>query len=233
MSDQILIKNLFLRTIIGVNDDERSNRQDVLINLVLDVDTRDTEGDVLLLGCDGGRLVANGPPVPLFRRSVALHEAHERSDSPALVAPLRHLAFALIEADRARDALPHALRSLEIARTQRQDHFEIALTLNTLGVVERELGRHDDAGVHLRAALESVDRSHADADRLLGDVNYNQARVLLAQQQLDEAERLLDRATDHERSYEPVDSERLEDNRALRAEIAAARSRNETPPGPR
>jgi dihydroneopterin aldolase/D-erythro-7,8-dihydroneopterin triphosphate epimerase len=40
MADQILIKDLFLRTIIGVNDDERSNRQDVLINLVLDVDTR-------------------------------------------------------------------------------------------------------------------------------------------------------------------------------------------------
>ncbi|MBT4866736.1 MAG: dihydroneopterin aldolase [Planctomycetaceae bacterium] len=40
MADQILVKDLFLRTIIGVNDDERSNRQDVLINLVLDVDTR-------------------------------------------------------------------------------------------------------------------------------------------------------------------------------------------------
>jgi dihydroneopterin aldolase/D-erythro-7,8-dihydroneopterin triphosphate epimerase len=40
MPDRILIKDLFLRTIIGINDDERSNRQDVLINLVLDVDTR-------------------------------------------------------------------------------------------------------------------------------------------------------------------------------------------------
>ncbi len=40
MTDRILINDLFLRTIIGVNDDERSNRQDVLINLMLDVDTR-------------------------------------------------------------------------------------------------------------------------------------------------------------------------------------------------
>lgn len=40
MPDQILINDLFLRTIIGVNDDERTNRQDVLINLCLDVDTR-------------------------------------------------------------------------------------------------------------------------------------------------------------------------------------------------
>lgn len=40
MPDQIIIKDLFLRTIIGVNDDERNNRQDVLINLILDTDTR-------------------------------------------------------------------------------------------------------------------------------------------------------------------------------------------------
>lgn len=40
MTDQILINDLFLRTIIGVNDDERTNRQDVLVNLALDVDTR-------------------------------------------------------------------------------------------------------------------------------------------------------------------------------------------------
>ena len=40
MTDRILIKDLFLRTIIGVNDDERANRQDVLINLELETDTR-------------------------------------------------------------------------------------------------------------------------------------------------------------------------------------------------
>ncbi len=40
MTDQVVINDLFLRTIIGINDDERANRQDVLINLTLDVDTR-------------------------------------------------------------------------------------------------------------------------------------------------------------------------------------------------
>lgn len=40
MADQILIKDLLLRAIIGVNDEERVNRQDVLINLVLETDTR-------------------------------------------------------------------------------------------------------------------------------------------------------------------------------------------------
>jgi dihydroneopterin aldolase/D-erythro-7,8-dihydroneopterin triphosphate epimerase len=40
MTDHIVIKDLFLRTIIGINDDERDNRQDVLINLTLDTDAR-------------------------------------------------------------------------------------------------------------------------------------------------------------------------------------------------
>lgn len=36
--DSIEIKDLLLRTIIGINPDERENRQDVLINIRLDVD---------------------------------------------------------------------------------------------------------------------------------------------------------------------------------------------------
>ncbi|MFO7697456.1 MAG: dihydroneopterin aldolase [Anaerolineae bacterium] len=38
MTDQILIRDLMVRGIIGVNDDERVNPQDILINLILDVD---------------------------------------------------------------------------------------------------------------------------------------------------------------------------------------------------
>jgi FolB domain-containing protein len=40
MTDQIHIKDLQLRTIIGINAEERRDRQDVLLNLVLYVDTR-------------------------------------------------------------------------------------------------------------------------------------------------------------------------------------------------
>lgn len=40
MTDQIQIKDLLLRTIIGINEDERVNRQDVLINLTIFADTR-------------------------------------------------------------------------------------------------------------------------------------------------------------------------------------------------
>ncbi len=40
MTDRIEIKDLLLRTIIGINSDERRERQDVLINLTLYTDTR-------------------------------------------------------------------------------------------------------------------------------------------------------------------------------------------------
>lgn len=38
--DQIHIRDLLLRAIIGINEDERLNRQDVLINMTLYADTR-------------------------------------------------------------------------------------------------------------------------------------------------------------------------------------------------
>ncbi len=40
MSDKILVKDLLLRGIIGINDWERENRQDILINLTLFTDLR-------------------------------------------------------------------------------------------------------------------------------------------------------------------------------------------------
>lgn len=38
--DKIHVRDLLLRTIIGVDPDERENRQDVIINMTLYVDTR-------------------------------------------------------------------------------------------------------------------------------------------------------------------------------------------------
>lgn len=39
-ADKILIRDLLLRGIVGVKPDERTNRQDILINLVLTADLR-------------------------------------------------------------------------------------------------------------------------------------------------------------------------------------------------
>jgi dihydroneopterin aldolase/D-erythro-7,8-dihydroneopterin triphosphate epimerase len=41
LSDQIQIVDLLLRTIIGINEEERRNRQDVLINITLYTDIRE------------------------------------------------------------------------------------------------------------------------------------------------------------------------------------------------
>ncbi len=38
--DKIIIKDLLLRGIIGINDDERVNKQDILINIIIFADTR-------------------------------------------------------------------------------------------------------------------------------------------------------------------------------------------------
>lgn len=40
MTDQIHVKDLLLRAILGINEEERRNRQDVLINYTLYADTR-------------------------------------------------------------------------------------------------------------------------------------------------------------------------------------------------
>src|SRR5512135_114718 len=40
MADEIQIRDLLLRTIIGINDEERRDRQDVLINITLYADLR-------------------------------------------------------------------------------------------------------------------------------------------------------------------------------------------------
>ena len=40
MTDRIQIKDLLVRAIIGINDDERENRQDVVINITVYADTR-------------------------------------------------------------------------------------------------------------------------------------------------------------------------------------------------
>lgn len=39
--DKIIIKDLLLRGIIGINDDERVNKQDILINITIFADTRE------------------------------------------------------------------------------------------------------------------------------------------------------------------------------------------------
>ncbi len=43
--DRIEIKDLLLRGIVGINDEEREKKQDILVNVVLHADTRETARD--------------------------------------------------------------------------------------------------------------------------------------------------------------------------------------------
>ena len=45
MTDQIVISDLLLRAIIGINDEERRDRQDIVINIVLDADLHKAVSD--------------------------------------------------------------------------------------------------------------------------------------------------------------------------------------------
>ena len=38
--DQVFIRDLLIRGIVGINDDERTNRQDIVVNVTMAVDTR-------------------------------------------------------------------------------------------------------------------------------------------------------------------------------------------------
>jgi len=40
MSDKIVIRDLLVRGIVGINPEERKNRQDVLVNVTMEADTR-------------------------------------------------------------------------------------------------------------------------------------------------------------------------------------------------
>jgi FolB domain-containing protein len=38
--DEVFIRDLLIRGIVGINDDERTNRQDIVVNVTMAVDTR-------------------------------------------------------------------------------------------------------------------------------------------------------------------------------------------------
>jgi FolB domain-containing protein len=71
MTDQIHIRDLHLRAVIGISEEERRDRQDVLINLTLDSDTRaagrsDDISDALNYRTLTKRIITLGEGSPFF-----------------------------------------------------------------------------------------------------------------------------------------------------------------------
>ena len=117
MADKVLIRDLLVRGIIGVNDDERANPQDILINLTLDV-------DVSAAGRSDD--IADAVNYRTIAKQVI---AHVESSSPMLVERLAAeiarlcLQYTGVERVKVRVEKPGALRfarsvGVEITRTR-------------------------------------------------------------------------------------------------------------------
>jgi len=134
MPDQIHIKDLLLRTIIGINDEERRNRQDVLINITLFADLRlagisDQIGDAVNYRT-------------ITKQIIAMVEASSFFTVEKLVAEIAAICLAdtRVEAAQVRVEKPGALRfarsvGVEIHRTRadverRQNRAFIAMGSN-------------------------------------------------------------------------------------------------------
>ena len=117
MTDQIHIKDLMLRTIIGINDEERRNRQDVLINITLFADLRPAGLSDAIADAVNYRTIT--------KQIIAMVEASSFFTVEKLVAEIAAICLAdpRVEAARVRAEKPGALRfarsvGVEIYRTR-------------------------------------------------------------------------------------------------------------------
>jgi FolB domain-containing protein len=103
-TDRIEIKDLLLRTIIGVNDWERRERQDVVVNLTLHVDLRGPGEHDTLDGSVNYRSVA--------KRVIECVESSRRETLEALAADIARVCLSEPGVERASVSVekPHALR---------------------------------------------------------------------------------------------------------------------------
>ncbi len=134
MADQIHIKDLLLRTIIGINDEERHNRQDVLINITLFADLRPAGISDQIEDAVNYRTIT--------KQIITMVEASSFFTVEKLVAEIAAICLTdvRVEAAQVRVEKPGALRfarsvGVEIARTradvgERQNRVYIAMGSN-------------------------------------------------------------------------------------------------------
>lgn len=102
--DKILIKDLLLNGIIGINPSERTDKQDILINLELAVDTHKAGQSDNIQDCVNYRSVT--------KRIIAHIEQVQRFTVEALAADIASICFEFdgVEAARVTVEKPGALR---------------------------------------------------------------------------------------------------------------------------
>lgn len=148
MSDRILIRDLLVRAILGVNPDERVHRQDVLVNVALEVDVRpaavsDAIGDAVDYASLSHDIVtlAEGSRYYLVEKLV--------SEIAWMCLDDRRVRRATVTVEK-----PTALRfarsvGVEVSRTQEErEAHDVDVYV--------ALGANIDPERHLRAALEGL-----------------------------------------------------------------------------
>jgi len=102
--DQVLIKDLLVRGIIGINEWERANTQDILVNIVLFADLRAAGNSDNIVDCVNYRTIA---------KKVQSHaESAQRFTVEALAADISRLCLEdpLVQKVRVRVEKPGAVR---------------------------------------------------------------------------------------------------------------------------
>jgi 2-amino-4-hydroxy-6-hydroxymethyldihydropteridine diphosphokinase len=180
MADNILIKNLLVRMIIGINDDERRNLQDVVINVKMEVDASTAGASDDIGDSVNYRTVA--------KRIIQLCE-HSRFFLVEKLA--QEIAALCLDDSRVQSVFvqvekPNALRfaqsvGIEISRSRHQVAIR---NMAYLG-----LGSNIDAPVHLREAVEQLGQQYtiwaispvyeSPALGSTGQANYLNAAVLI------------------------------------------------------
>jgi FolB domain-containing protein len=114
--DQILIKDLLVRGIIGINDDERKSPQDILVNIVLFTDSKTAAESDKIKDCVNYRTVT--------KKVYAHTETAQRFTVEALAADIAQICLAEsnVLGVRVRVEKPGAVRfarsvGIEIERT--------------------------------------------------------------------------------------------------------------------
>ena len=168
MADVIHIKDLHLRAIIGINQVERENRQDVLINIDLHADTRPAGRSDRIEDAVNYRTIT--------KRVIRMVEASRFYLVERLAAEIAMICLADPRVDTARVVVekPGALRfarsvGVEILRTREEQATEP----NRAFVV---LGANIDPEANLAAAVRLL-RQHAEVDVVATSPVYQTAPV--------------------------------------------------------
>lgn len=150
MPDQIHIKDLLLRTIIGINDEERRNRQDVLINITLFADLRPAGISDQIADAVNYRTIT--------KQLIAMVEASSFFTVEKLAAEIAAicLADARVEAAQVRVEKPGALR---FARSVGVEIYRTRVDLE---------GRHNRAFIAVGSNIDAEDNVR-EATRLLAE----------------------------------------------------------------